>query len=525
MAKHNRAKGTGRKFRPAIVAGAVLLFAAAAVAGWRLYDGLQEEKRVSAALDTDAFYPGIVVGGVELGGKSMSGAKAAVEAALPPEEGRGELEITHDGRSWKLTEEELGYRYDTDAVLKEAYSYARSGDRDERYRLVERLRESPKTYDLKKTLDETVLSAALGKIADAVDTAPQGPKVVSFDAKKLEFQFQDAVPGVSVNRDALVNDAKAALSSGKKTVELVVSEAGSQDSLAELKAHMKKLGSFSTVSKNSAAGTFNMARALAAASGTEVGPGETFSFFGTVGECDKAQGYKPAGAILNGRMVQEYGGGICQASTTLYGAAVRSGMTVVERHNHSIPSSYCQIGQDATVSYPTLDFKFKNPTSYPVYIVASAKNKVMTATLYGYQPDGYDSIQVTSQVTETIPAPSQARYSVDSSLAKGAVRLDAKARTGYRAAAKRIYLQNGKTVKTEDLPTSYYRPQPAFYSYGKGTDLGKPASKPESKPASQPQSKPESKPESQPASSPPSVGGNEEPPTNDDVTAAGDAAA
>ena len=518
MAEQNRA-GTiagaghaGRRIRPAVVAAAVLLLAAAAVAGGKVYAGYRHDRLVSEAIDTDAFYPGIVVGGADLGGKDMKAAKAAVEAALPPEESGAGLTLTYEGRSWSVPERDLGYRYNTDAVLGEAYSYARSGDREERYRLVEQLRTHPKTYALEKTLDETVLSAALDKIADGIDKKPQGPKVVSFDAKKLEFGFQDSVPGVSVIRETLLSSAKAALASGKKEVAVPASEIGPTESLAALKAHMKKLGSFSTVSKNSEDGTFNMARALAAADGARVGPGETFSFFGTVGECGKAQGYRPAGAILNGRLVQEYGGGICQASTTIYGAALRSGMTVVERHNHSIPSSYCPIGQDATVSYPSLDFKFKNPTDYPVYIVASGKNRVMTATLYGYQPDGFDSIQVDSKVTQTIPAPKEARYSVDSALAKGAVRLDAKARAGYRAAAQRIYRKNGKTVKTEDLPSSYYRPQPAFYSYGKGTDLGRAASKPPSGSESGPASKP---------SSAPSSGGGETPPAaNDDVAAA-----
>ena len=553
MAEQNRA-GTiagaghaGRRIRPAVVAAAVLLLAAAAVAGGKVYAGYRHDRLVSEAIDTDAFYPGIVVGGADLGGKDMKAAKAAVEAALPPEESGAGLTLTYEGRSWSVPERDLGYRYNTDAVLGEAYSYARSGDREERYRLVEQLRTHPKTYALEKTLDETVLSAALDKIADGIDKKPQGPKVVSFDAKKLEFGFQDSVPGVSVIRETLLSSAKAALASGKKEVAVPASEIGPTESLAALKAHMKKLGSFSTVSKNSEDGTFNMARALAAADGARVGPGETFSFFGTVGECGKAQGYRPAGAILNGRLVQEYGGGICQASTTIYGAALRSDMTITERHNHSIPSSYCPIGLDATVSYPDLDFKFTNQKPYPVYLVTSVKSRVMTVTFYGYQPDGYDSIEVTSKVTATVQAPTKAQYTADPSLAKGAVKLDAAARTGYRAAAQRVYLKGGKTVKTEDLSSSYYRPQPAYYSYGKGTDLSgrtgtsspassKPAS---SKPASSAPARSSTPASSAPASSagtssaasqetagePETQGAAPVPALNDDVTAQGAPAA
>jgi uncharacterized protein YabE (DUF348 family) len=72
-------------------------------------------------------------------------------------------------------------------------------------------------------------------------------------------------------------------------------------------------------------------------------------------------------------------------------------------------------------------------------------------------------------VTETIPAPTQVKYQSDPSLNAGAVRLISKARAGYRAKAQRTYLKNGTVVKTENLPSSYYRPQPASYTKGSGT--------------------------------------------------------
>lgn len=463
MARYKRAG-----IRPAVVAAAVFLAAAAVVAGWKI----RQKKLISDTLSTDTFYPGTVVAGVDLGGKTMSGAKAAVEAALEPEENKIRLKLVYGQKSWGLKEKDLGYRYNTDEVLKQAYAYARSGSPEERYRLVRQLRSAPKKYDLKKTLDGKALSASLGKIADEVDVEPLGPKVVSFNRQSLSFSFGNSTPGISVDRAKLLGDAKAALSSGAAAVALPAAPAEASESLSELKAHMKKLGTYSTVSKNSADGTFNMARALAAADGTRIDPGKTFSFFGTVGKCGKAEGYRPAGAILNGKSVQEYGGGICQASTTIYGAALRSGMKITERYNHSIPSSYCPIGQDATVSYPSLDFKFTNPTSYPVWLVTSTKGRTMTAAFYGYQPDDYDSVAVTSRVTATVPAPSQAQYTADSSLAKGEVRLLARARTGYRAAAQRIFKKNGKTVRTEALPSSYYRPQAAYYARGSGSDPG-----------------------------------------------------
>lgn len=470
----NTAAKPGLKVKAAAVAAVLLLVAGGAVAGQRLYAGYRHGKSVSELIDTDLFYHGIVVQGVDLGGKSMSEAKAAVEAALPSTAPSVKIQVSYGDREWEITENDLQLQYNTDEVLQEAYAYARSGDREERYRQVLALQTTPKTYSVTWKADDASLKSAVNALADQADTAPKGPSVAAFDTNTKQFSFADGVNGISVDRAKLLAEVQSVLESGGiGKIQLPAEEIPFEGTLADLKAHMKKLGSFSTVSKNSANGTYNMTRALLSVNGVRVDPGETFSFFGTVGECGKAQGYKPAGAILNGKFVQEYGGGICQASTTIYGAAIRSGMKITERHNHSIPSSYCRIGQDATVSYPYLDFKFTNPTDYPVFLVTSVQNRVLTATFYGYQPDEYDSIDVTSQVTATIPAPSKPQYTLDPSLGQGVVRLDAKARTGYRVTAQRIFRKNGSVVKTEDLPSSYYRPSPAYYSYGKGTNLAK----------------------------------------------------
>ncbi|QNK39438.1 VanW family protein [Caproicibacter fermentans] len=529
----------GRKTKAAVAGALVLLIVAGAVLGRSLYLGYQHSREVSAAIDTDAFYSGIVVQGVELGGKSMSEAQAAVEAALSGAQSPVELRIAGAGKTWRITNKNLKFQYNTNDVLKEAYAWARSGDREERYRQVQSLKTSPKTYTVTGKVEESSLESALNAVADEVDTAAQNPRVTAFNTETKQFSFANGKNGVSVDREKLLAGAKSVLESGGVgTVSLSTGEVPFKGTLDDLKAHMKLLGTFSTVSKNNANGTYNMTRALLSANGVCVEPGATFSFFGTAGECGQAQGYKQAGAILNGKLVQEYGGGICQASTTVYGAAVRAGMKITERYNHSIPSSYCPIGQDATVSYPGLDFKFTNPADYPVYLVTSVKNRVLTAAVYGYHPDGYDSVDVVSQVTDTISAPTQAQYILDPSLNKGVIKMTSKARAGYKVKAQRIFRRNGTSVKTEDLPSSYYRPQPAYYAYGKGTDLtresaarGASAQPAESsKPASSPP--PAAKVSSAPpassapaASSPVSEDSAAGAAANDDVTAQGEPAA
>lgn len=185
-----------------------------------------------------------------------------------------------------------------------------------------------------------------------------------------------------------------------------------------------RMAVFSTVSTNNANGTYNMTRALLSFNQVVLQPGETLSFFGVAGPCGKAQGYKEAGVVGG----TGYGGGICQASTTLYGAALRAGMTIVQRRNHSVPSTYVPIGQDAMVDYGSSDLKFRNDFDFPVKIVTYVSGKTLYAEIWGLQPTWYDYINVSSWSTGS-----------------------------KSAAACRYYMKNGSVVKTEQLPSSYYR--------------------------------------------------------------------
>lgn len=471
--------------------------------GKQLYSAYQHQNEVSAVIDTNTFYPGIRVQGIDLGGKTMEQAKEQVKALEPSLRGKYDITVKYGDKSWKLTQDDLVFRFNTDSVLQEAYGYARDGDREDRYNRVMALRTSPKNYEIVNTMDYSGIDAKLKDMVKGIAYSPVDATVASFDPATQTFTYADGKNGLSVDYNSLYSGVEKIINGPKTgTVQVSTAVVPFNKSIAEVRSHLQKLGTYSTVSTNNANGTYNMARALAAINGTCVPAGATFSFNATTGDCNKANGYLEAGAIQNGRLIKAYGGGICQASTTIYGAALRSNMVIVQRSNHSIPSVYCPIGQDAAVSYPELDFKFKNPTAYPVYIVTSTKNRTLTVTFYGYQSPDYDRIEIVSQKTATIPAPTTPKYTVDGTLARGATRLDARARNGYRATAQRILYKNGAVVKTENLLSSYYSPSPAYYSVGPGggasSSVSSTPSAPSSKPAS---SKPASSAASKPASS------------------------
>ena len=123
---------------------------------------------------------------------------------------------------------------------------------------------------------------------------------------------------------------------------------------------------------------FNMQLACDAINGEIIVPGEEFSYNDTVlSKRDPNNDYKPAGVISGGKMVNAIGGGICQVSTTLFDAALYSGMTITNRRNHSLRVGYVPAGMDATCSWGTIDFCFRNDLSVPVKIEAVMNNGTM----------------------------------------------------------------------------------------------------------------------------------------------------
>ncbi|MDL2273339.1 VanW family protein [Oscillospiraceae bacterium OttesenSCG-928-G22] len=118
-----------------------------------------------------------------------------------------------------------------------------------------------------------------------------------------------------------------------------------------------------------------------AVNGTVVGAGETFSFNQTVGPRTAAKGYKEAPVFYTDGKEDTIGGGICQNSTTLFMAAKRAKLKIVERHQHMYKLDYIELGNDATVFYGHLDFRFRNVYDFPIVIGMSVKGGTVTATI------------------------------------------------------------------------------------------------------------------------------------------------
>ena len=116
--------------------------------------------------------------------------------------------------------------------------------------------------------------------------------------------------------------------------------------------------------------------------------GGTWSFNDVAGQCDSERGFLGAGAIVDNSYQDAVGGGICQVATTVFNAVYEAGYPVVSRSNHSLYIASYPKGRDAAVSWPDLDFVWKNDAASDVLVRTSYTDTSITVTLYGVDP-GY----------------------------------------------------------------------------------------------------------------------------------------
>ena len=142
------------------------------------------------------------------------------------------------------------------------------------------------------------------------------------------------------------------------------------------------LSTFTTKFNNSNDGRLNNIKLSSVAiDGTVLNPGEEFSFNDTVGMASKERGYEKATIFFKGEKIKEYGGGICQVSSTLYNAAIEAGLEITERHPHSMKVHYVGEDRDAATSYGSKDLKFKNNLDFPIKINTYVGEGTFTAEI------------------------------------------------------------------------------------------------------------------------------------------------
>ena len=470
----------------------------------------EPDSQISSQVEDPAVFPD----GTSIGGKNISG--KTVDEAL--ETARKALQETVDGL-------EISVKFRDDTVVLSKSDFV---TKDVLELTLPKLLESRRAdkYELAYVTD--LSESGRQKLTDAAAACYAEGKnatVTGFDSDAGAFIFSDEQKGSRVDLVKTLASVRQLLSQKHSgAIQAAFLEANPTLTKETLSKNFKLMASYTTESGNTENGNSNMRLALSHVNGTVLEPGQVFSYNDTIGDSTNPEnGWLPAGGLSGGVLVQMYGGGICQGSSTLYNAVLRAGLEIVERDCHSSPSSYCPIGLDATVDYGNIDFKFRNQLDPPVYLSAWMDGVTLHVNVYGCFPSEWDRVEVSSEQVGYEPPRSEVSFVTDYDLAAGEYVRKTSGNEGYSACAYRTYYKGDTVVKSEQLPDSYYEPTGTVYAVGEGTDTSKVDTSKErgtttkEKPSPEPSKSPET-PSKPPVNPDPPEESSEQPPESPEPT-------
>ena len=451
---------------------AVGAIAGAVAAGIQMSKDAAERKQISDKVSPyDGLYcPNVYVDGIHLGGMTPEQALNSIQSQINQRDEAWSVQLVYEGNTVaNINTNMLSMTVDQNDlknILNEAWKPGHTGTQAERYEQMINLEKNPYfAYSARPDGDTKVIDQLLANLKQQIDQPAQDAQVLTFDTtRSYPFVFSSEIPGKSLNTAPILEQLYRMVSTMTSgTVELIPDEIQPQQTVAELEKHFSLRASATTpIDRHSTDDrNNNIRRCFQLISGTVIQPGKTFSFNKIVGPRTTENGFYPATEYINDEHVIGIGGGACQASTTVYQAAVCAGLQITSRRPHSDSVSYAAYGEDATVYMggKQIDLVFKNNTAEPIYITADVLNdpgnrgRLMTrVNIYGADL-GDVKYTLETETVETLPSIMEPVYVSDKESA-------AKAKDGCIVNSYRMTYVNGNLTNREFLFKDTYNPKP-----------------------------------------------------------------
>lgn len=451
-----------RKIHAALIAGFGLLLAGSLAAGGLHLYGTQRTLPADTAIS-----------GWEVGGLDIAEVQAGLQARLRTLEATSLTLKAGEQSGLTLTLKEAGVTYEARTALQALKSLTEGSLMDRvqaRWRWPRNLNAGIhlNTAPLKKKLSPAWEQAAFGAPVDAVrritgdDRIVYTPGTSSFevDWTGLELALQAVIPTRL--------DSTPALQTSRIQLEIPLAVKPPSITLQALKDQgvERKIVQFSTSLGASGPGrSFNVEAAAKAVDGTVLPPGAVFDYGKAIQKAQTETGFREAPVIVNGKLQPGTGGGICQVSSTLYNAALRSGLEIVERRNHSLPVSYLPKGLDATFAEGYINFRFRNNTGKYLIIKAGVSGRSLTIKLFGTFPENV-TYSVESRTVKVLPPTD--KYVSDPSLPRGGSRVLQQGKTGYVVESYITRYVDGKAEERKLLSRDTYYAQKRVIAINRG---------------------------------------------------------
>lgn len=422
---------------------------------------------------TDKIYKNIFIGSADVSGMSEKEAAEMMEKRLNAGK-QAKLTVRVEKKEKTVTFDELGLRNKgMKKQIKAAFDYGKTGSLWRRFCQLKELSKKrvvfEETYDLNKKQAKKFMDERINPLAAHAQNA-------AIERKGTEFKITKEKKGKTIDADKSVALILERLNNGWSRKDFVVVAVQKEEEptvkAEDLETVKDELGSYST-DAGGGERLQNLKTGVKKLNGIVLASGEEISVHDATAPYDKEHGYVAAGSYENGQVVETYGGGICQVSTTLYNAVLLSELEVTERYPHSMLVSYIDPSRDAAIAGDVKDFKFKNNYKTPVYIEGMINNDgQLIFTIYGKDTRKKGrTVEYKSEVTATEEY--GRTYKEDSDAPLGSIKYEGNPHTGKTARLWKIVRQDGKETSRKVINESVYQKSNEIIVVGTASDNGK----------------------------------------------------
>lgn len=374
----------------------------------------------------EKIYKNIYIENVEMSNTTKKEAIDILKRAYPLEV----INLKYEGKIWTIYPSDIDLKYKIKEATDRAIEYTKTNKKIENIKRKTKLILGERIYiPLDVEYDKEKLNTIIDNISKEINKKYINATLTIEDDNI--FKKTPSKEGKIVQKEELQNELDE-LIVNKNIMDINIPVKVTKPKLQTFNIERINsiLGQFSTsFNKNTSRGS-NIYTASRSSGDIILMPQEIYSYNKATGPRVISNGYKYAPVIIGKKYTNGEGGGVCQVSSTIYNAALLSGLEIIEVHNHTYISHYICAGRDASVSYGYYDLKFKNPYNHPIYIKNIVKNGTITSKIYGCKDD-----------LQRIYIKTESEYKKEKIIIK----------------TYRVYLdQNNKKIKEELISTNMY---------------------------------------------------------------------
>lgn len=432
---------------------------------------------------TNVFLDNVTVDGINLAGMTWDQGKAAVQKQIDDKLNSWYVRLRSPAGEYKdITAKMLGINRDPTQALEQAWTIGHDTSNVNRKTIFELKKEidsakqsANEFSSVEQSGDTSSIDDILSMLAQAATVQAKDASVLSFDPDNTTqpFTFQPEVIGKKLDVDALKTQILTMVETFQSG-EVLVQPTDVQPSVtvADLRKFytlrfraVTPIDAHSTEERNE-----NIRVAFSKINGLVLNDGDKFSFNKIVGKRNQDNGFLQAFEYSYGELTPGWGGGVCQASTTVYLAAVQAGMKITDHTSHSTSVTYTEMGKDATVSDTRgheIDFVFRNNSGSKIFLSAHVLNDpsnrsrfLCEVRVYG-KALGTTSYKLETEVVEKLEKPTEPEY-VEDTKAKYVTFTDEEktvieASEGYVVDTYLVTLVDGQQTARSKIARSVYK--------------------------------------------------------------------